>query len=226
MYGRHSGKSTAIDTIKTGEVVPHHRYPLRPQDRLRPLAALALGLLIAAVILLFLQVKGFLNHLEARPELPAGDGRLQVLDQQMQSLRSRFNGLLAESVENRLRILQNNLDKGVISAEDLRIFAELQRDLSLLEHYSGTGVAVPGSASLEHDRYQPAPTPAVTHRAGNEQLVGEVRELKVLLLICTTLLIVAGMLSAFHHARRHRSLPRSEPPLPPATLRIPDQDDA
>jgi hypothetical protein len=171
-------------------------------------------ILFALVVLLFFQVQGFIGNVETKRAEAGSDARLRAMDQQMQALRGQFNGLLAESIENRLRLLQKSVDSGKASADDLRVFAELQRDLALLESYAGRGTPVPAAESFEHMRYQPlvtAPPPRVVR---NDQLLDEVRQLKLLFVVSATgIALVALVLAVLYALRQRRGLRTLEAPL-------------
>lgn len=115
-----------------------HPWPPVPRRRVRVAAAIALLLLWATVLLLFFQVHGFLDRVEAqlRAQATSGDGRIRAIRQQMDALQDKFNALLAESVEVRLKNLEKSVAVGRVGAEDLKAFQELKDDLRALETYA------------------------------------------------------------------------------------------
>ena len=175
-------------------------YPCRPVRVLGPDsrrwrlrlagAAAVLALLLAALV--WGRSHQFLTHLETRLSAEAGGtARLQAMTRQMENLRGKFNGLLAESIEARLKALEKSLETGRIGADELRSFEELQKDLGLLEHSARRGEALGlDYAQREHARFRPVPdgTPVVR----NEELLSEVLELKSLLYLCAAGLLATG----------------------------------
>jgi hypothetical protein len=152
----------------------------------------AVIVLLAAALLLLFQARGFLDHFETRLAAQAGgDARLQAMGQHMEALRGKFNGLLAESIETRLKALEKNIDAGKVGSDDLRAFEELQKDLKLLENYAGRGEAMSFDyAQRDHSRFRPLPDTKPVVR--NDELMSEVLELKNLLYFCAAGLLAMG----------------------------------
>jgi hypothetical protein len=183
---------------------------------------------IAALV--FVQTGGFLNHLETRLSAEAGgDARLQAMTRHMENLRGKFNGLLAESIEARLKALEKTLETGKIGSEDLRSFEELQKDLRLLEHAAGRGEALSlDYAQREHERFRPVPDGKPVIR--NDELLSEILELKSLIYLCAAGLLATGgatVIGCCWIARRgnarYLGLPKERGPLlsaPPADDRL------
>jgi hypothetical protein len=213
---RHQRKATATDIVRPTALAVRPQ-PLLARSRSPLLAAAAVGILLALALLLYFQVNGFIAGLETRQAAVPGDARLAAMGQQMEVLRGKFNGLLAESVESRLRLLQRNVEAGKASPEDLRAFAELQHDLALLETYASRGAPIPDPATLEHARYQPLAAASAPRMVRNEELLVEVRQLKVLLYSCAAILAAGCLLLALYglgRRRLERTLEYTAPPLP------------
>lgn len=146
---------------------------------------MAACLLLVSVFVLFFQVQSFLGHLETRmvAGTGGGDARLRAIGRQMEILRSKFHGVLADSVEMRLKALEQSIDAGKVVAEDFRAFEQLQKDLELLENYlGGAPAAALDSGQREHGRYRPLPQgePAV----GEGEMLRELSALKTLFYFC------------------------------------------
>jgi hypothetical protein len=186
MYERYQG-----ERIPTELLYPQERArPPAPGRRSRIIVVLAICVLLASVLVLFFQFRSFLGHLEVRLATESGGHtRIRAMSQQMEALRDRFNGLLAESVEVRLKALEKSVEAGKVSADDLRVFAELQKDINLLESYaSGGGALSFDYAQREHSRFRALPETKPAAR--NDDLMNEVLALKSLFYLC-----VAGLMT-------------------------------
>jgi biopolymer transport protein ExbB/TolQ len=220
MYERYQGERATTQVLCHPELAerPVPRVPVRAPGLFPVLAAC---LLLASVLVLFFQVRGFLDHVESRlvSESASGNLRLRAMGQQMEALRGKFHGLLAESVEMRLKSLEKIVESGKVSADDLRAFEELQKDLKALENYAG----MPGAVGLdypvqEHSRFRPMAPPQA---APSSQLMAEVVELKTLFYFClaglaagTLALVIYYWVRRRRYARYIRDLAETLPLLP------------
>lgn len=168
------------------------------------IAAVTACLLLTLVLVLFFQVQDFLGRIETQLAVePGADPRLRAIGLQMETLRGRFNGLLAESIEMRLKSLEKSVEAGKVTADDLRQFEELQRDLRLLETYAGTPEAAKlDYAEREHSRYRPAPT---SQAGRNEPLINEVLEIKLLVNACLVSIALSVLILVGYYWKRHRA---------------------
>jgi hypothetical protein len=158
-----------------------------------------LGFLVFFIILalLFHQLHTRLADMESSLATEAvGGGRLDAMGQQMEVLRNRLHGLLADSVEIRLKSLERDISLGKVSTEDLRLFDTLQNDLKALENYSSMAGSIGiDEAVREHPRYQSlalASGKAIAHG----EMLNEISRLRVLLYLCLTGLIAGGVVLA------------------------------
>ncbi|SMF96191.1 hypothetical protein SAMN02949497_3581 [Methylomagnum ishizawai] len=211
MYEQYRGKRVVANRSGQRGLV-RQALPV-PQRRASGIfAALAAGVLLAAVLVLFLQVQGFVNHLEAQWAADTGgDTRLRALNQHMEALQTKFNALLADSVEVRLKALEKSVESGKVALEDLRAFESLKNDLQTLEAYTeraGTTLGL-DSARQEHGRYQPmaAGQAAALHKT---DLKGELAELKTLFYGCLAALAVALLALARYWANQRRAIRQLE----------------
>lgn len=180
--------------------------------RATPLFAVLAGcLLLVSALVLFFEVRSFLGHLESRLAV-GGHGRLQAMSQQMEALRGRFNGILAESIEVRLKALEKNLAAGKVGADDLRAFEELQKDIAILERYAGSGGPAVLNEAGEHDRFRALRSPQPGIR--DTDLVNEVAELKHLFYFCLAGLATGtGMMLGYYWVNQRRCLRAHRVPL-------------
>lgn len=166
------------------------------------------SVVLAGILVLFWQFHTELNSLESRLFMETGSGdRLRAMDQQMGALRDRLHGLMADSVEIRLKSLERNIAAGKVSGDDLIVFQTLQNDLRSLESYErASGSSGLGSAAREHPRYQAAGLSAGAMLA-NGDMLREISRLRTLLYICVTGLLAAGGLVAGRYwiSSRHPS---------------------
>lgn len=188
----------------------------------RSFRAFALGLLVLFALLgLLYQFHTQLDTLEARLlSQPAGGERLQAMGRQMGVLRERLHGLMADSVEMRLKSLERSLSSGRINAEDLALFQTLQQDLKALESYSEAyGPAGLDDAGREHPRYQAAG--AVAAVVSQSELLREISRLRLLLYLCLTGLVAGGGFLAARSWLAHRATPALKNPARPRTALLP-----
>jgi hypothetical protein len=185
----------ASDNPASGPAADSRNLPAVPPAPWR--LFLFMALLLAGIFAVFWQFHQQLNTLESRLVLNASGGeRLQAMGQQMNLLRDRLHGLMADSVEIRLKSLERSIAAGKVSGDDLMVFQTLQRDLQSLESYART----PGSPGLdfaipEHPRYQAAGMAAGAMLASGD-LLGEISRLRTLLYLCLTGVLAAGGLVA------------------------------
>lgn len=202
MYDRYQSERLATELICQPEDA---RCPVPKPSRRSSSAILifAACLLLASALMLFFQVRSFLGHIETKLVSESGGGaRLRAMGLQMEALRGKFHGLLADSVEVRLRTLEKSVETGKISGDDLRAFEELQRDIKLLESYAVTaGTMGLDYAEREHSRFRPIPEARSTH---NEQLMSEMVEVKTLFYFCLAGM-ATGTLMMGYYWLRHRS---------------------
>lgn len=163
---------------------PWHPAPVVVGWRAKIVAFLALCLLLGSVLVLFVQVSGFLGHVETKLAVESGgDSRLRAMSQHLGDLRGRFHGLLEESVETRLKELEKTVANGKVNFDDLKAFGELQKDIEALENYAiANGTQGFDYARREHDRFRALPGQTPVPR--NDELLREAVELKNLVYFC------------------------------------------
>lgn len=154
-------------------------------------------LVFAVILALFFQLHAQLIDMESRLVTePMGGGRLNAMGQQMEVLRNRLHGLLADSVEIRLKSLERDISMGKVSVEDLRLFDTLQNDLKALESYSSSSGSIGIEEAIrEHPRYQSlnlASGAAIAHG----EMLKEISRLRILLYLCLTGFIAGGAVLA------------------------------
>lgn len=174
------------------------RHP--PQNQFPSVATTPRGFLWIGIALLlvltsvFFQLYRDINRLESTVAMGsvAGMERLRVMGQQMDTLRDRLHGLMAESVEIRLKTLDRNIASGKVGTEDLILFQALQNDLKSLETYASvTGGAGLDGESNEHARYKTA-SGMTTAALAQSEMLKEISRLRTLLYLCLTGLVAGG----------------------------------
>jgi hypothetical protein len=195
MYERYRGKRVAAELLCRQEVA-RHSVPVAQGRRISIFAAMASCLLLALVLVLFFQVRGFLAHLETRLAVESGGNtRIHAIGQHMEALQGKFNALLAESVEMRLKTLEKSVETGKVGAVDLRTFEVLKNDLELLENYAvRSGALGFDYAQQEHSRFRAVPETKPIVR--NDELMNEILALRSLFYLCLATLglsvVIAG----------------------------------
>lgn len=148
--------------------------------------------LLAGLLTLFYQLQGDLDLLESQLMTETGGDRMRVMGQELASLQGRLHGLMADSVEIRLKTLEQNLASGHVTPDVLHQFEILQNDIRALETYADG----PGSPNLDkvtpdHPRYAAmgvAGAPALT----KAEMFREISKLRTLLYLCFTGLVATG----------------------------------
>lgn len=176
-------------------------------------------MLIAGLFALFHQLQGELDVLESQLMTETGGERMKAMGGQMVLLQGRLHGLMADSVEIRLKALEQNLAGGHVTPEVMHQFEVLQNDIKALESYS-QGPESPNldAAIPDHPRYASAssvPPPALT----KVEMFREISRLRTLLYLCLTGLVATGGVLLGRYWLTTSSTPRlpharaSKPPL-------------
>lgn len=167
-------------------------------------------LLIASFYLLY-QLGGYLTEMERRLTASSGgEARVVAMGREMDQLKSRLNGLLADSVEIRIKSLERAVAEGRVSTEEIQAFTVLQNDLNLLENYShASGGALPDSRRNDHARYQPV---QVSSALTNQQLLEDVARIRGLFYLCLSGLVAGAGVVLVLRLRARGSSPQLEDP--------------
>lgn len=218
MQKQYKSQRAATELLCHYEIAERSLVPTR---RMGAVAAIAVFLLLASVLVLFLQVQGFLNHLETKLAAEShGDPRLHAITQQVEALQGKFSAVLAESVEIRLKTLEQNIANGKAGPDDLKTFESLKSDLKLLENYAGrTGNTLGFDyARQEHPRYRAVVESQHVWR--NDELHSALLELKNVFYACLgTLAMSLLMLGGYWLWQRGRIRRLEAPALPPLLVR-------
>lgn len=159
--------------------------PRAAAPRFAVIPVLAACLLLVSILVLFFQVQSFLGHVETTVATAdaGGETRLRAIGRQVEMLRDKLHGALADSVELRLKALERNIDAGKVGADDVRAFEELLKDLKLLEDYAESGPATAlDDSRRDHGRFRPLP--GGEGGFGKSNLVQELADLKTLFYFC------------------------------------------
>lgn len=203
MHEGDHGEQAAVELVYRNTAARQPASIMR-KGNIAILVAVAACLLFTVVCVLLFQARGFLDRFETKLTAEAGgENRLQAINRQVDALQGKFNGLLAESVETRLKTLEKSVESGKVGPEDLRVFEELKSDLQRLENYAETsGPALFDYAQHEHSRYHRVPD--AKQPVGNRDLLDQVLELKSLFYFCFVLLVTSTLFAAGFWLRQHR----------------------
>lgn len=186
MYERYRGERVSAELLcRQAPAVPPAQRAAEPRFALIPL--LAACLLIVSVLVLFFQVRSFLGHMETRMVTDrGGDNRLRAIGQQVEVLRGKLHGALAESVEIRLRALEKNIDAGKLGSEDFKAFDDLQKDLKRLEDYAESSTtAALDYGQRDHGRFRHFFQPSGSaDKTPKNPMMRELADLKTLFYFC------------------------------------------
>lgn len=148
--------------------------------------------LMAGLFAIFYQLQKDLDGLESQLIHEAGGQRMKVMGEEMAKLQGRLQGLMADSVEIRLKALERNLASGQITPELMQQFDVLKNDIRSLEDYAdGPHVRDLGEALPEHPRYRETPE-AASKVLTKAEMFQEISRLRVLLYLCLTGLVATG----------------------------------
>lgn len=220
MYERYRGERVSAELLY-GQEMAGRPVPRALAPRFAVIPVLAACLLLISVLVLFFQVRSFLGHIETRVVADTGgETRLRAIGRQVEALRGKLHGALAESVEIRLKALEQNIDTGKVGAEDIRTFEELLKDLKLLENYAESSPAVAlDYGQRDHNRLRPMARSE--DAVGNGNLVKELADLKTLIYFCmaglgTSTVVVVGYYWVLHRRdyRRIHTVVGQLPVLP------------
>lgn len=167
-------------------------------------------LLLAGLLMAFYQIQQELDGLEAQLVTDQGELRMKAMAEQVGLLQQRLHGLMADSVEIRLRALERSLAAGQLTPELMQQFDVLKKDILTLEQ-TAAQVDFQGldAASAEHPRYQKVPLPAAPTLTRSE-MFKEISRLRLLLYFCLTgLVATSGLLVG-----RYWRLTQKAPGLP------------
>ena len=151
-----------------------------------PAVVLWLGLLFSVLgvgLFLFFNTQQFVSQFQTKFAVESEDSaKIRRYNLQLASLQERMTAFIADSVENRLRSLEKNIQAGEVGTQDIRNFEELRNELKLLESYAaGNGGNLTDSSRLEHPRFQV--TPGTKDVGANRDMIAELVQLKTLLYI-------------------------------------------
>jgi hypothetical protein len=128
------------------------------QQKIRNWIVLGLLLLMLFLILFMLPAKNLLDssrHTIAAT--PKGEGRVQGYDQEVEALQHKITGLITASIESKLQAIENRIQTGKISLEDVRTIDDLKNDLGILKAYSARPALHPvDKRALIPETHQPA----------------------------------------------------------------------
>jgi hypothetical protein len=178
--------------------------------------------LLAGLLTLFYQLQSDLDLLESQLMTETGGDRMKAMGQELASLQGRLQGLMADSVEIRLKALEQNLASGHVTPDVLHQFEVLQNDIRALETYSDG----PDSPNLDrvipdHPRYAAmaaAGAPALT----KAEMFREISKLRTLLYLCLTGLVATGGVLLGRYwltGSRPPQIPHTRTPRPPLLTR-------
>lgn len=135
-----------------------------------------LCLLVAAFWVLSLATA--IDRLEKRLAAPAASrdaGAYPEQQQQIRSFETRLARVLGASVESKLRALERSVERGPLSAEELRLLESAATELRLLQSNSAAGAA---SDRPEHPRFQSVPGTGDSKEKEGPELLHEIAKLR------------------------------------------------
>ena len=188
-------------------------------------SVIVIGLMLfLGLISLFYQLEQDLDGLETQLIQDAGGQRMRLMGEQMVLLQGRLNGLMADSVEIRLKALERALASGQVTPELLEQFEVLKKDIRSLEDYAdGPHARDLGQAIPDHPRLRDM-GPQASNGLSKAEMFQEISRLRTLLYLCLTgLFATGGLLLGRYWMVSNRSAPRlpapARAPRPPLLSR-------
>ena len=179
-------------------------------------------ILLAGLFTLFYQLQGELDLLESQLMTETGGARMKSMGEQMTLLQNRLHGLMADSVEIRLKALERTMANGSVTPEVIQQFEVLQNDIRSLETYAqGPNAPNLDQAIPDHPRYS-AISGGVAPTMTKAEMFREISRLRTLLYLCLTGLVATGgvLLGRYWLASpRAPQLPHSRSSRPPLLTR-------
>ncbi len=112
-------------------------HALVRQQKIRTRIMLSLLLLSLFLMVLLLPAKNLLDIYEIKLAMgPNDDDRMQGYNQEVEALQHKISGLITASIESKLQVIENRIQSGKISLDDIKTIEELKNDLSVLEAYT------------------------------------------------------------------------------------------
>lgn len=152
-----------------------------------------MGLLVLAGLLTaFFELQRELDGLESQLIADQSGARMKAMGEQVSLLQQRLHGLMADSVEIRLRALERHLANGQITPDLMQQFEVIKNDILTLEQAASRSEAADLPLGLlDHPRYQQIRSADPPHRSRTE-LFQEISRLRTLLYLCLTGLVATG----------------------------------
>jgi hypothetical protein len=108
--------------------------------------------------------------------------RIRQYNEKLEALQNRMTVFVADSVESKLKTLEQNVALGTVGTQEIKTLEELKGEVKLLETYSvGKGLNLTDPARLDHVRFKISPGIENTPTSGD--LLYEVSQMKRLLYI-------------------------------------------
>lgn len=138
--------------------------------------------MLAISMYLFLHTSQLLDRFQGGfGKLESGDtAKIRQYNEKLESLQDRMTVFIADSVENRIGLLEKSVEKGSVGSQEIKTLEDLKSELRLLESFAaGKRGDLTDTSLLDHARFHT--TPGSRNSAGNEELLGELVRVKSLL---------------------------------------------
>jgi hypothetical protein len=175
-YNRH------VANLIRRERLPTHAMPVLPFQRVRYWAFALMALILVVSLYLLLSTGQIIERFQGRLAAVEDSDTIRIhqYNQKLEALQDRMTAFVADSVENKLKILEKNVTEGTVGVQEIKTLEELKGEVKLLEKYSvGRKGNLTDSTRLDHARFQI--TPGTQNITASEDLLHEVSQMKRLL---------------------------------------------
>lgn len=183
------------------------RGPVRSVSWLRFFGFLFLFLTLLIAALLVWRGGVLLRGLGETAVVHASQRNPELLHYQVEldALQGRLAGLMKDSVERKLRMLEKSVQNGGFGAEDLKLLEDLKTELTFLRNYAAIGGDL--QTLGEHERYRMSP--GALENAGTEQIDRDLVEFKNLVYLGVAAFGVSALMlgGAWLHGEARWKLP-------------------
>ena len=208
-----------LDVIRRDRLPGPAILPDLPWQRLRWWAWALMALLMTVSLYLLLNTGMMLDRFQGKlAGIEDNDTvKIRQYNQKLEVLQERMTAFVADSVETKLKTLEQNVADGSVTDLEIKTLEELKGEVRLLEKYSaGKGGNLADPSRLDHPRFQI--TPGTWNENLSIDLTAEVSQMKRLLYLGIASCGFVGFLLGGFWWQSHFRVKRLYRDIPPPKL--------